>query len=195
MKMLTLLNKKELILHSEEQFANAIAAKVIDKPILSLWMILIPVFFVFYFYKLKQFAEGRKAFVEHFMVTRQRTLEEAFAAVESDRKPDVNKIIKMSSAPEDTFRAYAQWIKVLAEHYQDLLKAKGEHLDALVKATFKNRTNYLLTVNRLNEVEKGFNDALKPHLYKNIESVDDIVTTIEQWACKIRRQEASRIFP
>ncbi len=193
--MLTLLEKKELILNYEEKFANAIAAKVIDKPILSLWMILIPVFFVFYFYKLKQFADGRKAFVKHFMVTRQRSLDEAFAAVESDRKPDVNKIIKMSSAPEDTFRAYDQWIKVLTEHYQDLLKAKGTHIDSLVKATFKNRTNYLLTLNRLNEVEKGFNDALKPHLYKNIESVDDIVTTIEQWARKIRRQEASRIFP
>ncbi len=193
--MITLLEKKELIFNYEEQFANAIAAKVIDKPILSLWMILIPVFFVFYFYKLKQFADGRKAFVKHFMVTRQRILDEAFAAVESDRKPDVNEVIKMSSAPEDTFRAYAQWIKVLAEHYLDLLKAQGDHIDSLVKATYKNRTNYLLTLNRLNEVEKGFNNALKPHLYKNIESVDDIVAVIEQWVCKIRRQEAARIFP
>ncbi len=193
--MLTHNEKKELILQHEIKFANAIAAKVIDKPILSLWMILIPVFFVFYFYKLKQFADGRKAFVEHFMVTRQRTLDEASAAVESDRKPDVNYVIKMSSAPEDTFRAYAQWIKVLAEHYQDLLKAPGDHLDALVKATFKNRTNYLLTLNRLNEVEKGFNEALKPHLYENTEGVDDIVAVIEQWSKKLRRKEAARIFP
>jgi len=193
--MLTLVEKKELILQHEIKFANTIATEVIDKPILSLWMILIPVFFVFYFYKLKQFAEGRKAFVEHFMVTCQRTLEEAFAAVESDRKPDVNKIVKMSSAPEETFPAYAQWIKVLAEHYLDLLNAKGDHIDSLIMATFKNRTNYLLTLNRLNEVEKEFNNALKPHLYKNIEGVDDIVTVIEQWAHKIRRQEASRIFP
>ncbi len=193
--MLTHNEKKELILQHEIKFANAIAAKAIDKPILSLWMILIPVFFVFYFYKLKQFADGRKAFVEHFMVTRQRTLDEASAAVESDRKPDVNYVIKMSSAPEDTFRAYAQWIKVLAEHYQDLLKAPGDHLDALVKATFKNRTNYLLTLNRLNEVEKGFNEALKPHLYENTEGVDDIVAVIEQWSKKLRRKEAARIFP
>ncbi len=193
--MQPLIAKKELIKNYELKFAHQVAAKVIDKPELSLWMILIPVVFVYYFYKLKKFADGRKAFVANYMITRERTLEEAYLAVETNRKTNLNKIVGMSSAPEDALDAYAQWVKVLAAHYQDLLQAQGREIDALVKAAYKNRTNFLLTLNRLNKVEKHFNSALKPHLQPNIPGADQIIAAIEQWSQKIRRDEATRIFP
>lgn len=193
--MQALSEKKELIFDYELKFAHQVAAKVIDKPQLSLWMILIPVVFVYYFYKLKKFADGRKAFVANYMITRERTLEEAYAAVETNHNPNLNKIINMSSAPEDALDAYAQWVKVLAAHYQDLLQARGQEIDGLVKTAYKNRTNFLLTLNRLNKVEKRFNSALKPHLQPNIQGADQIIAAIEQWSQKIRREEATRIFP
>ena len=39
---------RDLILAHERRFAGHVAGEVVDKPVLALWMILIPVFFVFY---------------------------------------------------------------------------------------------------------------------------------------------------
>ena len=47
-----------LILAHEEDFAAALARHVIDKPKLSIWMILIPIFFVFYFFQLNKYRDG-----------------------------------------------------------------------------------------------------------------------------------------
>ena len=46
--------KQEQILAREEALANRLALAVLDKPTPPIWMILIPVFFVFYAWKLKQ---------------------------------------------------------------------------------------------------------------------------------------------
>jgi hypothetical protein len=47
---LSLSEKHEFILANERHLAKNVAAEVIDKPELVLWMILISVFFVFYFF-------------------------------------------------------------------------------------------------------------------------------------------------
>lgn len=72
--------KRDLILAEERQFASRVSEQVIDKPQLAVWMILIPVFFVFYFWQLKRYAGGRKTFAEKFLITRSRTLDEALRA-------------------------------------------------------------------------------------------------------------------
>ena len=46
----SLSEKHDLILANEKLLAQKVAADVIDKPQLALWMIVIPVFFVFYFH-------------------------------------------------------------------------------------------------------------------------------------------------
>ena len=86
-------DKKYLIYQEERKFAFAVASHVIDKPQLSLWMILIPVIFVYHFYRLKKYADGRKEFAHNFMITRERALNETEAAIESDRKPDLDKLV------------------------------------------------------------------------------------------------------
>ena len=67
----TMAHKRDLILADEKQFAARVSVKVIDKPRLDVWMILIPVFFIFYFWQLKRYAKGRKTFAENFLITRQ----------------------------------------------------------------------------------------------------------------------------
>ena len=45
------------------------------------------------------------------------------------------------------------------------------------------------------EAEKAFDNALKPHLKKDTNGVNDIVHTMEACTTQLRREEASRIFP
>jgi len=193
--MASLDHKKELILRYEEKFADSVAVSVIDKPKLSTWMILIPILFIYYFYRLKKFADGRKEFARHFILTRKRSLEEAAASQASGGKPDVEALVNMSSAPAPTHADYREWLKVLLDHYQYLLRSEGDSLETLIRSAYKTRTNYLLFINQLNRVERQFNTALKPSLKETTEELNHIVTAIEQRCEELRRKDAVKFFP
>ena len=69
--------QRAIILESERQFAHKLALEVIDRPSLTVWMILIPVIFVYYFFRLNRYKSGREAFIKHYMTGIHRVLEEA----------------------------------------------------------------------------------------------------------------------
>ncbi len=75
----------------------------------------------------------------------------------------------------------------------DLLAADGDSFESLVRAAYRNRTDYLLTLNRLNTVEKEFYTALKPHMGA-AEGAADIIATIESQSQRLRRELAEQIF-
>ena len=193
--MSTLNEKKEMILAKEMIFAKTVAAMVIEKPTLNLWMILIPVIFVHFFYRLNKYSQGIKEFAEHFILTKKKALEEALTALQSDRKPDTNALVQSANIPEGTAKTYVAWMKILLEHYQDLLVSDGDSYESIVRSAYKNRTNYLLYLNSLGEAEKAFDNVLKPHLKKETNGVNDIVSQIESCTTRLRREEASKIFP
>ena len=183
-----------MVLEKERLFAQAVSAVVIDKPTLSLWMILIPVIFVHFFYRLNRYSQGRKDFVKHFILTKERALDETVAALESARKPDANKLAQAANIPEGTSKTYRAWMKVLLDHYRDLLVCEADTYENMVRAVYKNRTNYLLFLNSLSEAEKAFDRELKPHLEAETSGINSIVNKIESCSTELRRQEASKIF-
>lgn len=191
----TMTHKRDLILADEKQFAARVSVKVIDKPRLDVWMILIPVFFIFYFWQLQRYAKGRKAFAKNFLTTRQRALDEALRSAESGEDPDLEMLVRTSDIPADTRQGYRPWVTLLVEHYRDLILAHGSSYPALVKSTYKTRTNYLLFLNHLNQVERDFDAALKPHIVETTENVNGIIKLMEESTGSIRRQIAEEIFP
>ena len=191
----TMTHKRDLILADEKRFAALISASVIDKPKLDVWIILIPVFFVFYFWQLKRYANGRKTFAEKFLITGKRALDEALRSAETGENPDIGKLLQASDIPAETRPDYRRWVTLLVEHYRDLIIAHGSSYPALVRSTYKSRTNYLLFLNRLNQVERQFDAALKPHLEKSTENVNGIIKLMEESVTSLRRQLAEVIFP
>ena len=123
----TLNRNHDLILAEEKRFAALVSTKVIDKPKLGIWMILIPVFFVFYFWQLKRYSEGRKTFAEKFMITRQRALEQALRSAESGRGPNIEAVVSASDIPDTIRKDYRRWVAVLVDHYRDLILAHGSN--------------------------------------------------------------------
>lgn len=188
-------HKRDLILVGEKEFAAQVSARVIDKPKLDVWMILIPIFFIFYFWQLKRYAKGRKTFAEKFLITRERALDEALRSAESGKGADVEQLVQASDIPVETRQGYRSWVALLVEHYRDLILAQGSSYPALVRSTYKTRSNYLLFLNRLNQVEREFDAALKPHLEKATEDVNGIIKLMEESVISLRRQLAEEIFP
>jgi predicted transposase YbfD/YdcC len=187
--------KQELILNYEEQFANQLASYVIAKPKLTLWIILIPIFIVFYIMQLQKCVNGRRNFAEHYILDKKRALGEAVEIVRTGRDPDIKKLADLSDAPESTRKERTEVLSVLVEHFKNLLLSDGEDFDSLVRSVYNDRTNYLLFLNRLSKAEKKFNKAIKPHLKEEHSGINGVVDAMELESEKLRRESAERIFP
>lgn len=185
--------KKELILQRELAFANAVGAAVFEKPKVSFWMVLVPLLFLYFIYRMQRYKSGRMKFDEEFMTTRRRAMNLAFEAVEAGSRPDIDRIARESGLTEALEKPYASWLKVLVDFYMDLLAANGDSFESLVRSAYRNRTNYLLTLNRLSTVEKEFYAAVKPQLAAT-EGAAAVIATIETQSQQLRRDLAENIF-
>jgi hypothetical protein len=146
-------------------------------------------------FRFQKYVDGRKKFAEHYLVTRKRALEANVRSLQSGSLCDIDGLVKQAEIPDNTVGEYSAWIRVLCDHYADLLRAEGESIEALIKSIYKNRTNFLLYLNRLNETEKRFNAALSPHLKATTEGVEEIIARMEHASRVLWRKEAERIFP
>ncbi len=191
--MTALARKKDLILQRELVFANAIGEAVLEKPKVNFWMVLIPILFVYFVYRMQTFKSSRVKFDEEFMTTRRRAMDAALDAVEASGRPDIDAVVRNASLAEALKEPYAEWVSALVGYYSDLLAADGDSFEALVRATYRSRTDYLLVLNRLSTVEKNFYAALTPHLEAD-ESTAGIIATIESRSQQLRRELAEQIF-
>lgn len=186
--------KRGLILANEQLLARKVAADVIDKPQLALWMILIPVFFVFYFFHLKRYKNGLRDFIKHFLTTRKRVLDATCEAAEAGLEADLEAIVDVSDTPDETKDEYRLWVKALSEYFTILIQARGDTFPELVQSTYKNQTAYLLAVNKLNSTERSFNKVLTPYLPDDEGNVGTVVKMMERSVEEFRRNQAEEIF-
>ena len=193
--MKTIEEKREAIIAYEKRFADAVSRDVVEKPKLTVWLILVPILFVFFAFRMNRYKKGLEAFAQNFLVTRERALDAAVDAAVSGKKPDVDAVVGLTSSPPDTLKVYRKWVAALVEHYRDLLDAEGRDCESLIKGVYLKRANYLLFLNSLGGLEKQFNAALKPHLEKNTEDVSGIIAAMERAVEKHRRKFADAIFP
>jgi hypothetical protein len=191
--MKELSDKKEIILQREMAFANAVGASVLDKPKISIWMVLIPILLLHFIYRMQSYKGKRLKFSEEFMITRRRALDIAHNAAATGGDPDIIDVVRKSSLSEPLHEPYATWVKALADYYLDLLAAEGESFESLVRAAYSSRSNYLLTLNRLSVAEKAFHTALEPQLAAT-EGAADIISKIESRSQELRRDLADHVF-
>ena len=89
--------KKEWIWAEEQRFARELASAVIEVPKLNIWMILIPIILVYHVIRHNKAVQGRSAFVKHYLLSRSRTLEEAFLALTQGRMPDIDAVVRQAT--------------------------------------------------------------------------------------------------
>jgi hypothetical protein len=185
--------KRALILDQELAFANAIGAAVFEKPRISYWMVLIPILFLYFVYRMQKFKTGRIQFDQDFMVTRRKAMEIAIEGIETGNRPDIDAIARASGLRDVLENPYAAWLGALVEHYTDLLSATGDSYDALVRSAYRSRTDCLLALNRLGTVEKDFYAALKSQM-STTEGAAEVIANIQEQSRQLRRELAERVF-
>jgi hypothetical protein len=186
--------KSNLIEERERQFAYLLASRVIQKPRLSVWMILVPIIFIYYFYRLNQYKAGRHEFVTNYMISRKRALEAACRSLETGTAADLDALSGQANLPAEVLPQYRSFLGAFNEYYLDLLQAEGASFDALVRSAFKSKTDFLIRLNRFNQTEKELNTALKPHMADTTEGFSEVVSVMEQSSAELRRNAADQIF-
>ena len=188
-----LARKRDAILNREMVFANAVGAAVFEKPKVSFWMVLIPILFLYFVYRMQKYKKGRQEFDRQFMTARRQAMELAEAAVAGGHQADVAAAVHRSGLPGALEAPFGAWIKILTAFYTDLLRARGGTFEALVRATYPDRAHFVLDLNRLDRVEKDFYTALKPRLVA-AEGATEIIAVIQTRSRELRRQMAHQIF-
>ena len=194
--MSTIEAKKDLILKYEERFAYELGLVIIPKPKVSVWMILIPIIFVFHLYRHKKYVEGRRAFADNYLISRRRAADETAEEIRQDRPVNLDALSAKAKLPsKEAHRDYREWLTVLMAHYRNLLTAQADDFNALVRLAYRSRSNYLLTLNQLSKAEKKLNATLRPHLEKETEGIADVIADIERNSTRLRRVHAQTVFP
>jgi hypothetical protein len=186
--------KKQLILANETAMARQLALHVIEKPVPRVWMIFIPVFFVFYFWKLKEYETSLKVFVENHLISRRRTLEAVVAAEEGRQPVDIGQLTARIEMQEDTRPLCAEWLTVLAGHFRLLLVASGDSYPDLVRSGYRDKANYLSFCRKLGKAETAFNMALLPTIEGDSTDLCQITDMMAEGMNNLRCREAEEIF-
>lgn len=186
--------KKQLILANETAMARQLALHVIEKPVPRVWMIFIPVFFVFYFWKLKEYETSLKVFVENHLISRRRTLEAVVAAEEGRQPVDIGQLTAQIDMQDETHPLCAEWLTVLAGHFRLLLAATGDSYPALVRSGYRTKSKYLLFCRQLGKAETVFNMALLPTIEGDSADLCQITDMMAEGMNDLRCREAEEIF-
>ncbi len=187
--------KKMLILAAETSMSRQLALRVIDKPLPRVWMIFIPIIFVMYFWKLKEYENALKEFSEHHLLSWSRTLEAAFVASKSGISADVSKLVdQVGYQQEKTRIVYAKWLTLLIEHYQLLFTGNGDSYPELVRAAYQNKSNYMIFCHRIGKTEATFNMVLLETIDGDSTDLCQVTKTMIEGMRDLRFQEAEKIF-
>jgi hypothetical protein len=189
------MDQRELIQAYERGFAARLASRVLTKPRLNAWMIFIPFIFIFYFQDFSKWKKQRKAFIDNWMLSRKRMLNETLHALDEDRKPDIGGLCEVADLPEKAQKHYSRLLRILAGHYTVLLKAGADDYPGLVRSAYQGKKgDYLFFINQLLDAEKALNNSLAPQLKKTNPDVGQTISKIETQADQIRRQEIEDFF-
>jgi len=188
--------KKQHILEHESVLAHQLAAQVLDKPKPPIWMIFVPIFFVFFVQKMNQYKSGLKDFVENYLKSRRLAVEAALEAEETGIPTDLPKLTEtLGNIPDQARPLFAAWMEVLIDHYRLLLASQGNSHAALVRAGYRNKTNFLLFCNNLNKAENAYSLALLPKLDGDNKDLHHVIEKIDACVTNLRRHDADTIFP
>lgn len=194
-------DRYRLVLSREQVYSRKVAIQVIEKPKLSVWMVLIPILFLHYIYRYQRFQAGVEEFAREFVYTRKLALDAALNSIKSGiGKPDA--ILRASDFYNKTGLAdkaagvrqkQMKEIEVLFDHYERLLKAEGDSYESLLRHAYVTGAGYMQFLSQLQKAEREVNRAVM-HAFSRKEGFSEIISRIETVVEELRMEEVEKIF-
>jgi hypothetical protein len=188
----------ELIRRHDERFAFELAKQIIDKPKASVWIIFMPVLFVFYAQRLQKYKGSIHGFVKHYLHTKALALDAALeesrggAPLEEGGETDSGFPPSQDQSQMIREKQY-QELDLLKQHYFLMLKSPGNSYPELLRKAYGTSGAYRIFLNRLTKAEKEVNKAVLKSHHPTPEA-QDVVERIERYSDQLREMEIEKIF-
>jgi hypothetical protein len=191
----------ELIQDYEELFAHRLGREVIDKPEVSVWMILIPVLFVHHMYLVKKYKDGVRSFARGILDSRHKALDKAREEKASGQEnqnleaeayfPDLDPDSQSDPA---LLSRQVQVMNILKKHYRRLLNAEqGPSYADLLQKAYPQADHYREFISRLSAAEQELNLYLTEHVHTS-EEARSVVRRMEKCCADLREEEISFFY-
>ena len=191
------LKRRQAIAIHEIETARAIAARVVEKPTLSAWMILIPLVFVHYLQRRQVFKSGVTAVAESLLITKVRALDQACAALPAGGTipatapagtTDDNERVRAIRAAE------AAEVTLLAAHYERLLQTGDDDYAAQVRHAYPDAETYRELQEHLQRAEHEVARAACATTDSSIGDAADLVERLARARSDVRREQFHAIY-
>lgn len=191
----TLDSKKQLILDQEQAVANKLARRVLERPTPPIWMIFIPVFFVFHAWRIKQYGASLKVFAENHLKSRRLALDASACAVANGEAVDIEAILAtVTDLPSQAREPFRRWLTLLIEHYTLLLTSPGATYALLLRNAYRQLITAHRTGERLARAEQELRFAVLETLDGDSGQLRKVVEHIGQQVEALRRDEIGEAF-
>jgi hypothetical protein len=191
------------ILSYERKTSWEVTSKVVEKPEISVWMILIPIVFIPYMQRYAKYKETSRAFSEGYLYTKKIALDTAYKIstkemAEEDADLEIEKIVKTKPNADarvlNIFEKQIKEIKLLCQHYLALLKSHGDNYGQLVVNHYKSYDKFVEFLNQLGEAEREVSRAATHTFKTDTEEVPEIIENMENCLNQYRLEEAKKLF-
>jgi len=189
------MEKSEIILSAEPQFAREVTLSVIYKLPLPIWYSLIPGMFIFDFLRRNR---AISHYTKRYLFPRKLALNAAQSILDDEKQSSINKRIQdeierwLSSqnirSPE-LATAQKRVVDELVKHYSKLLETKGNSFNEMIENAYKTGKAFQKHLNDLEKAETQIDQSIAA--LKNMDNKAKERLKIEAEQVKLRR---SKIF-
>ena len=187
------MEKYDMIVAAEQQFAREVTLGVIVGRPLTLWHSIIPGMFIFDFLRR---GSAVKQYTRRFMFPRKLALDAARAEIHGQDKTAASAAIKddiskglhaLDLYTPELHQAQTAVIDVLSGHYSKLLGAEGDTYLLLIKNAYQNREGFQTFLDHISAAEKKVEREIMNKFGENQKLEDKLLA--EQNQVDMRRQK------
>lgn len=191
------------ILAYETRTARTIATQVLEKPELSVWMILIPIVFIPFMQRYQKYKESVNIFCSGYLYTKKIALDIAYKIFKNELpQEDVSTIItnivqkKPDADPRvlSVYQKQIQEIKILWPHYLALLTTGKTKYEEMIVYHYQSETNYLSFIYKLSAAEKEVTQATSATFREGVAEVPEVMDRMEKLLLEFRLNETKKFF-
>jgi len=193
------MEKYNMILAAEEQFAREVTLGVIISRPLTVWHYLLPGMFIFDFLRR---GSAIKQYTRHFMFPRRLAIDAARSRLQEQGQSSERSLIEEDVTRWlNALKLYSQTllgiqmkaIDLLREHYLNLLQAEGNSYPGLIENAYKDRENFEAFINQITIAENEIDEAILEKVGDNQKLKEKLLAEKEQVGIR-RRKLMEEIF-
>ncbi|CAB1084379.1 hypothetical protein D1AOALGA4SA_11904 [Olavius algarvensis Delta 1 endosymbiont] len=193
------MDKFNIILEAEQQFAREVTLGVIVTRPLTVWHTIIPGFFIIDFLRR---GSAIRQYSKHFMFPRKIALDAAVAEMQSEKRDSLEsdsadniriwlEALKLYSP--SLVEAHIELIRILTGHYQKLLKADGDTMNVLIEHAYQNSENFKEFIETVTSAENEVDRQVVEQLGGN-EKVGEKIFAEQQQIAQRRQKIIEQVF-